>query len=60
MSADLDPHDEPIELPEWVKEMVARRTQELRDDPSLGLSHEEVWRSLRARYGDFDNPESHS
>jgi putative addiction module component (TIGR02574 family) len=37
-----------IPLPEWVSAEVARRRQEMRD-PTIGVSHDEVWRRIRSR-----------
>jgi putative addiction module component (TIGR02574 family) len=38
-----------IPLPDWVDREAARRREELRADPSIGLTHEEVWRRIDAR-----------
>lgn len=47
---DLGKSNEPIPLPEWVDQEAARRREEMRD-PSVGLSHEEVWRRIDNRNG---------
>jgi putative addiction module component (TIGR02574 family) len=39
----LSESSEPIPLPDWVNKEGLRRRDELRSDPELGLSHEEVW-----------------
>jgi len=46
---DLGGTAEEIPLPNWVVETAAQRRAEMLADPSLGLSHEEVWRRIRNR-----------
>ena len=38
--------DEPIPLPDWAINEAARRRDELLVDPTLGLTHEEVWKRI--------------
>ena len=38
-----------IPLPEWVQQEAARRHKEMVDDPTLGLSHQEVWDQIDKR-----------
>jgi putative addiction module component (TIGR02574 family) len=40
----LEDDSEPIVVPDWAKEEAIRRRDEMRSDPSIGMSHEEVWR----------------
>ncbi len=47
---DLSANDQEIPLPAWVKEEMDRRSQELRDDPSIGLPYDEFWERIRSRY----------
>jgi hypothetical protein len=46
---DLGDTGEAIPLPEWVQIEAARRHKEMVDDPSLGLSHQEVWDRIDKR-----------
>ena len=47
---DLSANDQEIALPASVQEEVSRRRLELRDDPSIGLTHDEIWKQIRSRY----------
>ena len=47
---DLGSSSEPIPLPEWVDIEAARRRAEMQD-PTVGLTHEEVWRRIENRNG---------
>lgn len=47
---DLSANDQEIPLPGWAKDEASRRSQELRDDPSIGLTHDEIWKRIRSRY----------
>lgn len=47
---DLGSSSEPIPLPEWVDKEAVRRRDEMQD-PSVGLTHEEVWRRIEQRNG---------
>ncbi len=38
-------------LPEWIEEEAIRRRDEMKQNPTLGLSHEEVWERIERRYG---------
>lgn len=40
---------EPIPLPDWAIQEGLRRRDEMRADPALGLSHEEVWKRIDGR-----------
>ncbi|MGE0608113.1 MAG: addiction module protein [Pirellulales bacterium] len=40
-----------IPLPEWVEQEALRRRDEMQKDPSIGLSHEEVWRRIDGQNG---------
>jgi len=42
---------EPIPLPDWAIEEGIRRRDEMTADPTLGVSHEEVWNRIEARKG---------
>ncbi len=48
---DLGKSTEQIPLPDWVDREAARRRNEMIADPSLGLSHEEVWKKINGRTG---------
>ncbi len=41
--------DNAVEFDDAFIEMIKRRNKELDDDPSIGLSHEEVMNQLRSR-----------
>ncbi|MCA9246584.1 MAG: addiction module protein [Planctomycetales bacterium] len=43
--------DEPIPIPDWVRNEARRRSEELASDPSIGLTHEEVWSRIGRRHG---------
>ena len=43
---DLAGCDAPLPLPDWALSEAARRRDELVNDPSLGLTHEELWRRI--------------
>ena len=43
---DLGATAEPIPLPAWVESEAARRRDELRQNPAIGLTHKEVWRRI--------------
>ena len=45
---------EPIPLPDWAIQEAVRRRDEMIADPSLGLSHEEVWNRIEGRKGNGD------
>jgi putative addiction module component (TIGR02574 family) len=47
---DLGSTSEPIPLPEWVDKEASRRRAEMQD-PTVGLTHEEVWRRIENRNG---------
>ena len=38
-----------IPLPEWAVEEASRRRDELKANPDLGLSHDEVWKRINDR-----------
>jgi len=40
-----------IPLPEWVTQEAVRRLDEMKQDRSIGISHEEVWRRIERRDG---------
>jgi len=40
---DLATNHHPIPLPDWALSEAARRRDEMRADPKLGLTNEEVW-----------------
>ena len=42
---------EAVPVHEWQKEELARRKENLMNNPASGLSWEEVKQSVRARYG---------
>jgi len=42
-----EPH--PFPLPDWARDQALRRRDEMRADPSLGLTHEETWRRIEER-----------
>lgn len=42
----LEADSDPIVVPDWAKEEAIRRRDEMRADPSIGMSHEEVWRPI--------------
>ena len=46
---DLGDKEQVIPLPEWVRMEVSRRRSEMVDDPSLGLTHQEVWERINRR-----------
>ena len=46
---DLANSVESIPLPEWVQQEATRRYREMVDDPTLGLSHQEVWDQIDKR-----------
>lgn len=48
---DLGQATEKIPLPAWVVEEGLRRRDELRGNPSIALSHEEVWKRIHERKG---------
>lgn len=48
---DLGSSTSPLPLPEWVTQEAARRSEEMRIDPALGISHDEVWRRIDNRNG---------
>ena len=41
---------EAIPLPTWVEQEALRRRDELRADPSIGQSHEQVWDRILKRH----------
>jgi len=43
---DLAAADAPIPLPDWAVVEATRRRDEMFGDPSLGSTHEEVWRRI--------------
>jgi putative addiction module component (TIGR02574 family) len=47
---DLAQAPTPIPLPDWVNEEASRRRREMQD-PSVGLSHQEVWQRIEKRNG---------
>lgn len=47
---DLGMSSDPLPLPDWVTQEARRRREEM-NDPSVGLSHEEVWRRIEQRNG---------
>lgn len=46
---DLGESRTPIPLPEWAEEEGLRRREEMRADPTAGLTHEEVWARIDRR-----------
>ena len=46
---DLGESAEPIPLPDWALEEGLRRRDEMRADPALGVSHDEVWKRIGER-----------
>jgi putative addiction module component (TIGR02574 family) len=42
---------EPIPLPDWAIQEGVRRRDEMLANPSLGLSHDEVWNRIDGRKG---------
>jgi putative addiction module component (TIGR02574 family) len=48
---DLASTSEKVPVHEWQKEELARRKQNLQDNPSSGLTWEEIKRRVRARHG---------
>jgi putative addiction module component (TIGR02574 family) len=48
---DLDDSNQEISIPPWVEQEAQRRRQEVIDDPSILVSHEEMWRRIRERNG---------
>jgi putative addiction module component (TIGR02574 family) len=47
----LSESKEPIPLSEWIEEEAIRRRDEMKQDPTLGLSYEEVWNRIEQRHG---------
>ena len=47
---DLGNAEQPIPLPDWIGAEVQRRRQEMLDDPTLGISREEMWRRVTRRH----------
>ncbi len=47
----LSESKEPIPLPKWIEEEAIRRSDEMDRDPSIGLSHEEIWKRIERRHG---------
>lgn len=47
----LEKNDSPLPLPDWIDKEGARRLQEMKSDPKLGLDHETVWKRIEARNG---------
>ena len=43
---DLENEDTPISFPEWVRTEGRRRLEEMRNDPTVRLSHEEMWQRI--------------
>lgn len=43
---DIAASSEPIPLPDWADKEAAKRRDEMRNDPSLGLPHDEVWQRI--------------
>lgn len=43
------------ELPHWVLSEVSKRRQEMVDDPTIALPHDEVWRRIEARNRSADS-----
>lgn len=43
--------DAPIPLPAWVQAEAVRRLEEMRGNPTLGISHDEVWSRIERRNG---------
>jgi putative addiction module component (TIGR02574 family) len=48
---DLGATDAPIPLPDWVDREATRRRNEMLQDPTLGVSHEEAWQRIKRRNG---------
>ena len=48
---DLGDSAAPIPLPDWVDREAAKRRAEMAEDPTLGLTHEEVWQRIDRRNG---------
>lgn len=48
---DIAESGERFPLPEWHRVEVERRAAELEADPSIALSHEELWRRVDSRNG---------
>jgi putative addiction module component (TIGR02574 family) len=46
---DLGNSDQDIPLPGWALEEGLRRSDELRANPEIGLTHEEVWSRIDKR-----------
>jgi putative addiction module component (TIGR02574 family) len=38
--------EEPIPLPDWALKEASRRRDELLADPSLGVTHDDMWRRI--------------
>ena len=43
---DLAAEEAPLPLPDWAVAEASRRRDEMLADPSLGLTHEEVWKRI--------------
>ena len=43
---DLAAEDAPIPLPDWAIAEATRRRDEMLADPSLGSTHDEVWKRI--------------
>jgi len=48
---DLGESEQPLPLPDWVNRETARRREAMKQNPTLGMSHEETWRRINDRNG---------
>lgn len=46
---DIGASSTPMQLPAWVEQEATRRLKELANNPTTGLTHEEVWRRIDGR-----------
>jgi putative addiction module component (TIGR02574 family) len=44
---DLGEQATPIPLPDWIDQEVSRRDVELNSNPTLAVSHEEMWERIK-------------
>jgi putative addiction module component (TIGR02574 family) len=48
---DLAETDQEIPLPAWIDEEAQRRREEMINDPTRSVSHEEMWQRVKNRHG---------
>lgn len=48
---DLGQATEKLPLPAWVVQEGVRRREELKQNPSIALTHDEIWKRIHERNG---------